>query len=65
MANALDRSHKKKMVEVKAKLQENELILTADTADNVLLEQAYFEEVADFFQEVFSVRPVLRLRKTL
>ena len=53
------------MVEVKAKLQENELILTADTADNVLLEQAYFEEVADFFQEVFSVRPVLRLRKTL
>ncbi|MCR4895325.1 MAG: exopolyphosphatase [Lachnospiraceae bacterium] len=65
LANTLDRSHKKKMVEVKASLKENELILSVDTPDHMLLEQAYFDETADFFQEVYSVRPVLKLRKTL
>lgn len=63
LANALDRSHKQKMLTIKASLQENQLVLTADTGENIMLEQAYFTESAEFFEEVYSVRPVLKQRK--
>lgn len=63
LANSLDRSHKQKLKGVKAQLKDNDLILTVDTQEDITLERGFFEERTEFFQEVFSVRPVLKQRK--
>lgn len=65
VANSLDRSHKEKLKEIRAKLKEDELILTVDSQVDISLEKGLFEKRASFFQEVFSVRPVIRQRKKL
>lgn len=65
VANGLDRSHKEKLKEIRAKLKEDELILTVDSQVDISLEKGLFEKRASFFQEVFSVRPVIRQRKKL
>ncbi len=65
VANGLDRSHKEKLREIRAKLKEDELILTVDSQVDISLEKGLFEKRASFFQEVFSVKPVIRQRKKL
>ena len=65
VANGLDRSHKEKLKEIRAKLKEDKLILTVDSQVDISLEKGLFEKRASFFQEVFSVRPVIRQRKKL
>ena len=63
VANALDRSHEQKVEEVKAAVKEKELILTIDTQEDLTLEEGLLTEKADFFEEVFSIRPRLRRKK--
>lgn len=63
VANALDRSHKQKFKNVKIGLKEKELIITVDTVDNILLEKGLFGEKAEFFEEVFSIKPVIKQKK--
>lgn len=63
VANGLDRSHKQKFRYIKAALREGELLLTVDTPEDITLEKGLLGHKADFFEEVFSVRPVIRQRK--
>lgn len=63
VANALDRSHKQKFKDVRIMLKEEELVITVETTEDISLEQGLFPEKADFFQEVFSVRPVIKKKK--
>lgn len=63
VANALDRSHRQKFKNVKITLIEKELVLTLDTMSNVLLEKGLFKEKAEFFEEVFSIKPVIKQKK--
>jgi len=63
LASGLDRSHKQKLKELKAVLQDNKLILTVDTQEDITLEKGFFERRGEFFQEVFSIEPVLKQRK--
>lgn len=63
VANALDRSHRQKFRNVKITLKDKELIIGVDTIDNITLEKGLFGEKADFFEEVFSIRPVIRQKK--
>lgn len=63
VANALDRSHKQKFKDIKASLKEQELILSVDTAMDITLEKGMFPSKADFFEEVYSVRPVIRSKR--
>lgn len=63
LASGLDRSHKQKMKGLKAALKENQLVLSVDSAEDITLEKGFFEEKSEFFQEVFSVEPVLKQRK--
>lgn len=65
LANGLDRSHKQKFQNVRTTLKEGQLIITVDTAEDITLEKGLFGERADFFEEVFSVRPVIRQRRTI
>lgn len=63
LSASMDRSQKQKLKGLKATLRENELILSADTLEDLTLEAGYFHSRAVFFQEVFSVTPVLRQYK--
>lgn len=62
VANGLDRSHKQKFKDVKATLKERELIITLDDSVDITLEKGLFTRRSDFFEEVYSVRPVIRQR---
>ena len=63
LANGMDRSHKQKLKGLKAALKDGKLILTVDTQEDIILEKGFVEVNAEFFQEVFSVEPVLKQRK--
>ncbi len=61
--NALDTSHKQKFTETKIMLKDRKLQLTVQTADNISLELAMATDQAKFFEDVFSVRPVIKQKK--
>ena len=59
IANGLDRSHKQKFRNVKTLLRGEELLIQVDTSVDITLEKGLFGKRADFFEEVYSVRPVI------
>ena len=65
IANGLDRSHKQKLKGVKATLKDNELILTIDTQEDIVLEKGLFTKRARFFEEVFNIQPVIKQKRVL
>ena len=65
VANGLDRSHKQKFKNVKASLKEDQLVITVDTNEDITLERGLFDKRAAFFGEVYSVRPVIRQKRTI
>jgi len=65
VANALDRSHKQKFKDIKTVLKDNRLIMTVASDEDITLEKGLFKERADFFEEVFSVKPVIKQKKSL
>ena len=64
VANALDRSHRQKIREIKVTLKDNHMMqILVDTTEDLTLEQALFGEKAEFFEEVYSIRPVLKAKR--
>ena len=65
LSNGLDRSHKQKFKTIKAMLheQEQELVLSVDTAADITLEKGLIKPKAQFFEEVYSIRPVIRQKR--
>ena len=63
IANALDRSHKQKCKGATASLKDDELLISVASQEDLTLERITLEERADFFEEVFNVKPVLRQKK--
>lgn len=63
VANGLDRSHKQKFKDFKTVLKDNSLIISVDTAEDITLETGLLTARAQFFEEVYSVRPVIRQKR--
>ncbi len=64
LANALDRSHKQKIREIKVNVKDNHVMqILVDTTEDLTLEQALFQEKAELFEEVYSLKPVLKAKK--
>lgn len=63
VANGLDRSHKQKFQNVKTGLKDDELVITVDTAEDITLETGLLTGRAQFFEEVYSVRPVIKKKR--
>lgn len=63
VTNALDRSHQQNFENAKFTLKDDKLVITVETQKDITLEKALFEEKADFFEEVFSVRPMIRQKR--
>lgn len=60
LANGLDRSHKQKFRDVKIEMKNEDLVFTVDTQVDITLEKGLFYNRAEFFEEVFSIKPVIR-----
>ena len=65
LANTLDRSHQQKVQQARAVLKERELTLYLTVNGNFTLEQGLCKDKMDFFYEVFSVRPILKVKRQL
>ena len=65
VANAMDRSHKQKYKNVKAVVKDRQLIISVEADDRMLLEKQLFAEKAGMFEQVFSIKPVIKLKKTI
>ena len=63
VANMLDRSHKQKIEEISTAVKDQELIMRVTSKADLTLEKALLTEAADFFEEIFSIRPVLKRKK--
>ena len=63
IANALDRSHKQKFEKITVTLKEGEMVLTVHSKDDLLLERNIFEYRSDTFAQVFSIKPVIKVKK--
>lgn len=63
LANSMDRSHQQKLVGCKMCVRDDQLVITTDYPGEILLEQMSFEQKADFFEEIFGIRPVLKQKR--
>ena len=63
LANGLDRSHKKKFTDVRIRCRGKQLQIIVSTKKDITLEKGLFANRADFFEEVFSVRPLIRQKE--
>lgn len=63
VGNALDRSHKQKFKDIKPYIHDKELIITTRSIEDITLEQGLFKDKADFFEEVYGIRPVLKKKR--
>lgn len=63
LSAGLDRSHRQKCRELKVVQKDEQLILTVDAEEDIALEQGLLDVRAGFFEEVFSIRPVVRRKR--
>ena len=60
IANALDKSHRQKIKDIRVSLKEDKLTIDVDAGADLLFEQERFASRASFFEEVYGLRPVIR-----
>lgn len=65
LANSLDRSHLQKVDNFKSNLRDGQLILTVECKEDFTLEEGLFEDKAEFFEGIFSIKPILKLKKII
>ncbi len=63
LANSMDRSHRGKLTDCRMSVREGELVIVTGYPEDLALERASFEQKADFFEEIFGIRPVLRQKR--
>ncbi|MCI8275311.1 MAG: exopolyphosphatase [Lachnospiraceae bacterium] len=63
IGNAMDRSQKQKFKDVKISVKDQQMFITTSSSESILLEEAMFTHRADFFEEVYGIRPVLKKKK--
>lgn len=63
VANALDRSHKQKMQDCRFELKDSELMISTKSKEDIALEKGLFVDKAEFFEEVYGIKPVIKQKK--
>jgi exopolyphosphatase/guanosine-5'-triphosphate,3'-diphosphate pyrophosphatase len=63
VANALDRSHQQKFDDLQIRNQDGKMFIMVETGVDISLEKGLFSNRADFFEEVFGIRPVIKQKK--
>lgn len=62
MANALDKSHRRKLRDLKITVENDRVLFKAAAPGDVRLEQWAFEESAGYFKDVFGLSPELSVK---
>lgn len=65
VAKALDKSHKQKFKDCKVVLKDKILTIVVDTMEDIKLERNWLEKKTEFFEEVFSLQPVIKRKKKM
>ncbi len=65
LANAMDRSHHQKVIDVKTSMRDDQLIISANVDENYILERGLIGKELEFFRDVFNVTPVLSIKRKL
>lgn len=63
LANGMDRSHKQKIQNIKVSFKNQEMIIRADTIYDITLEYGLIEMRANFIEEIFGMKPVLKQKR--
>lgn len=63
VANALDRSHKQKIKDYRMELKDRELLIHVKTSEDLTLEKGLFVDKAEFFEEVYGIKIILKQKK--
>ncbi len=63
IADGICRSYRTKVNDVRFSVKGSELVINVYTVDDIDLEQGFFFRKASLFEEVFSIRPVLRYKR--
>ncbi|MCC8161998.1 MAG: HD domain-containing protein [Lachnospiraceae bacterium] len=66
VANALDRSHQQKIKDIRITFRdEHTMNIHVNSLEDLTLEQSLFREKTEFFEKVYSIRPVLKIKKAV
>lgn len=65
IADAMDRSHKQKFSNIKVNIKNNNLVIATDTLHDITLERRLFEKKAEFFEEVYGIKPILKQKRSI
>ncbi len=65
LADALDHSHNQKLSINSIRNEGNNLVIRCESTENTVLEEWAFDHKTDFFEEVFGVTPILRIKRKL
>lgn len=65
LANAMDRSHYQKVKALRVVLKERELQMIIDSSQDISLELGLLRDKAQFFEEVFGIRLVLKRKRRI
>lgn len=63
VSNAMDRSNKQKFKNVRAAVRGKELVITIEADGDITLEKVLFGAKIDYFERIFSVKPVIREKR--
>lgn len=63
IADGVCRSYRTKVNDVRFSVKGNELVINVYTVDDIDLEQGFFFRKASLFEEVFSIKPVLKYKR--
>jgi len=64
IANALDKSHRQKLSNLKVAVKQNTLTICVNTLEDITLECGLFEKKAEFFEEVYGIKPCIRQKRS-
>lgn len=65
LANSMDRGHQQKLKDCKLVVKENILVISTTYEGDITLEEISFDHKADFFEELFGIRPVLKQKRRI
>lgn len=63
VANALDQSHRQKFKDIGISLKGHNLVITVEALEDISLEQALFDAKTTYFENVFSMKPILKEKR--
>ncbi|WP_411676738.1 phosphatase [Caproicibacter sp.] len=65
LSNALDKSQKQKLSDIKVRLEKDRMTISSQSDANLFLEQWAFDQCAPYFKEVFGYNPELTIKSNL